>query len=77
MVMTVATGMFSYHRYVDVDPWLRVLVRVVNDGYVTVVVHNGNEIVVGVDSGLGGQTSVAPGGKVSSADDVAQMAGLI
>jgi hypothetical protein len=31
--MTVATGMFSYHRYVDVDPWLRVLVRVVNDGY--------------------------------------------
>lgn len=57
-----------YHGYVDVDPSVRVLVRVVNDEYETVVVQSGNKIVVSVASGFSGQTSVTPGSMVSSAD---------
>ncbi len=66
-----------YHGYVDVDPSVRVLVRVVNDEYERVLVHSGNEIVVVVASGFGGQMSVTPGSMVSSTDAEAQMLGLM
>ena len=50
--------------------------RVVRLEYEMVVVHGGNVMVVGVDRGMGGQMSDAPGGAVTTGAAEFQISGL-
>lgn len=77
IVRIVSHDTYTYHGYVDVEPSVRVLVRIVALEYDTVVVHGGKVIVVVLDSGIGGQTSVTPGMAVTSGVAEAQILGLM
>lgn len=51
--------------------------RVVRVEYDTVVVHKGNEIVVGVAKGIGGHIKVMPGVAVTRGEAELQISGSI
>ena len=77
IVRIVSHDTYTYHGYVDIRPSVRVLVRIVALEYDTVVVHGEKVIVVVLDSGIGGQTSITPGMAVTSGVAEAQILGLI
>lgn len=62
---------------VDTDPSTAVLVLVVKLDTETKVVQRGNEIVVVVGRGIGGQMRVTPGRAVTNADAELHIAGSI
>ena len=74
---TVSQETYTYDGYVDVVPSVAVDVRVVRLEYDIVVVHRGKEIVVVLDSGIGGQMRVCPGRAVTCGVAEFQILGLI
>lgn len=77
MVSIVSHDTSTYAGYVDVEPSVKVEVLVTRLEYVMVVVHDGKDMVVALPSGIGGQTSVAPGGPLTSCVAELQIPGSI